>query len=144
MSLRVSAVVLGVLIALPALAPERVRADKKALAEENVRLTEDEAAGFWPIYEGYQQELDRIYNRMTKVIVEYVKAHTDHTLTDEQARALTDEVLDIDVTEAGLAKSYAAKLDTILSARKSRALQIERKIRALLRCDLADAIPLVK
>ena len=108
-------------------------------------LTEAEAKAFWPIYEGYQQELDRIYTRMTKVIVEYVKAYTDRTLTDEQARALTEEVLDIDETEAALAKAYAAKLDKVLPGKKvARYLQIERKIRALLRGELADSIPLVK
>lgn len=154
MSLRVAVFVLASLFAVPAFAQdrngtvpvqERVRTDKKLLVEENMGLTEAEAKAFWPIYEGYQQELDRIYTRMTKVIVEYVKAYTDRTLTDEQARALTEEVLDIDETEAALAKAYAAKLDKVLPGKKvARYLQIERKIRALLRGELADSIPLVK
>lgn len=156
MSLRVAVFVLASLFAVPVFAQERppngtvpvqqrVRADKKLLVDENMGLTEAEAKAFWPIYEGYQQELDRIYTRMTRVIVEYVKAYTDRTLTDEQARTLTAEVLDIDDTEAGLAKAYAVKLDKVLPGKKvARYLQIERKIRALLRCDLADSIPLVK
>ena len=52
---------------------------------------------------------------------------------------------DIEEAEGKLARSYAAKLDRVLPGRKTaRYLQIERKIRAVLRYELADKIPLVK
>lgn len=156
MSLGVAAFVLASFFVVPVFAQDRPpdttqlaqqqrTGDKRLLVAENMWLTESEAKGFWPIYDGYQQDLDRIYNRIAKVIVEYVKAYLDNTLTDEQARALTDEVLDIDEAEASLAKSYAAKLDAVLPGKKvARYLQIERKVRATLRYELANKIPLVK
>jgi hypothetical protein len=156
MFLQIAVVVLASLIAVPVFAQdkpadtmqivrEKVRADKKLLVAQNMGLTESEAKDFWPVYEGYQQELEKIYGRMGTVIVDYAKAYNGNTLTDEQARALSSEVLDIDEAEAGLAKSYAAKLDSVLPAKKvARYLQIERKIRAALRYDLAEKIPLVK
>ncbi|MGH7303623.1 MAG: hypothetical protein ACRELZ_10055 [Candidatus Rokuibacteriota bacterium] len=108
-------------------------------------LTESEATGFWPIYEAYQQDLDRIYDRIGKVILEYVRAHIDNALTDEQARALTDQAVGIDEAETALAKTYAVKLDAVLPGKKvARYLQIERHIGATLRYELADKIPLVK
>ncbi|HEY7365203.1 MAG TPA: hypothetical protein VIE37_13945 [Methylomirabilota bacterium] len=156
MFLRIAVVVLALLVAVPTFAQDRpadtmqlvrekVRADKKLLVAQNMGLTEAEAKGFWPVYEGYQQELDKIYARMGKAITDYAKAYNGDTLTDEQARKLNAEVLDIDVAEAGLAKTYAGRLDKILPAKKvARYLQIERKIRAVLRHELAEAIPLVK
>ncbi len=156
MSLRAAVVLLASLVVVPAFAQDRpadtmqlvrekVRADKKLLVAQNMGLTESEAKGFWPVYEGYQKELDQIYDRMGKVIAEYAKGYNANTLTDEQARALTAEVFNIEEAEGRLGKSYAAKLDTVLPARKvARYLQIERKIRAALGYELAEKIPLVK
>jgi hypothetical protein len=148
LSLRAAVVVLVLFLAVPVFAQDRPaggRFDKRLLVAENMFLTESEAKGFWPIYDAYQQELNRIYDRIGKVILEYVRAYTDNTLTDAQARALTDHVLDIDEAEANLAKTYAVKLDAVLPGKKvARYLQIERKIRANLRYELAETIPLVK
>jgi hypothetical protein len=155
MCLRIAIVGLTLLFAVPVAAQDRPSstpqlgqrhtADKRLLVAENMWLTESEAKAFWPIYDGYQEELDRIYSRIAHAISEYVRAYLDNTLTDEQARALTAEALDIDEAEAALAKTYAAKLDAVLPGKKvARYLQIERKIRANFRYQLADKIPLVK
>ena len=71
MFLRVAVVVLASLVAVPAFAQdkpadtmqivrEKVRADKKLLVAQNMGLTEAEAKDFWPVYEGYQQELEMV------------------------------------------------------------------------------------
>jgi hypothetical protein len=139
MSLRIAILVLALLVAVPVAAqdrpadtirlaqqqPQQHTGDKRLLVAENMWLTEPEARAFWPIYDGYQQELDRIYSRIARAIAEYVKAYLDNTLTDEQARALTAEVIDIDEAEAALAKTYAAKLDLALPGKKvARYLQL--------------------
>jgi hypothetical protein len=156
MTLRIAVVVLALLVAVPGFAQDRpvdtmqlvrekIRIDKQLLVAQNMGLTESEAKAFWPVYEGYQQELEKIYGRMGKVIGEYAKGYIGETLTDEQARTLSTEVLDIDEAEVRLARTYAAKLDQVLPYKKvARYLQIERKIRAALRYELADGIPLVK
>lgn len=147
MSLRVAVVMLVLISAAPVFAQDRAAGghfDKRLLVAESMWLTESEATGFWPIYEAYQQDLDRIYDRIGKVILEYVRAHIDNALTDEQARALTDQAVGIDEAETALAKTYAVKLDAVLPGKKvARYLQIERHIGATLRYELADKIPLV-
>jgi hypothetical protein len=156
MFLRAAVVLLASLLAAPAFAQDRpadtmqlvrekLRADKKLLVAQNMGLSESEAKGFWPVYEEYQKDLDGIYERMGKVIGDYAKAYNANTLTDEQARTLNAEVLDIGDAEGKLARSYTAKLDQVLPAKKvARYLQIERKIGAVLRYELAEKIPLVK
>lgn len=55
------------------------------------------------------------------------------------------DALAIQEAEVALNRSYAGKLATVLPAAKvARYIQIENKIRALVRFELADQIPLVK
>jgi hypothetical protein len=61
------------------------------------------------------------------------------------AKKLYEEVLAIDEDEVKMRKAYAMKLAGVLPGKKAaRYLQIENKIRALLRYELAAEIPLVK
>ena len=39
---------------------EKIKADKKLLVATNMQLTEAEAKNFWPIYEDYQKDLQKI------------------------------------------------------------------------------------
>jgi hypothetical protein len=60
------------------------------------------------------------------------------------ATQLTNEALAIDQDEVTMRKSYQARLNRALSGKKvARYLQIENKIRAAIRYELADGIPLV-
>src|SRR5262244_3516577 len=111
---------------------EKIKADKKLLVAANMELTESEAKGFWPVYDQYQKDLQKINQRVVKVIESYAEDYRNHSLTDEKARKLIDEALAIDKAEAGLKSTYAPKLAGVLPARKAmRYLQIENKIRAV-------------
>lgn len=156
--LRAALLILATTLVLPALAAEdkstassdmeilreKIYADKKLLVAENMELTEEEAKKFWPIYEAYQEDLHKINERMAKVINEYALAYNKGAVLDKTARKLMDEAIDIDLDEAKLKKSYVPKLSKVLSGVKvARYLQIENKIRAIVRYELAAAIPLV-
>ncbi len=79
---------LALIVAVPAVAQtqststdmqilaDKVKADKKALVAQNMELTETEAKSFWPIYDAYQQDLQKINNRMTQTILEYSDAYS--------------------------------------------------------------------
>jgi len=49
----------------------KIRADKKLFIAQNMGLTEAEAKGFWPVYEGYQDELFLLRTRTLKLIDDY-------------------------------------------------------------------------
>jgi hypothetical protein len=124
---------------------EKARADKKLLVAQNMGLTEAEAAGFWPVYDAYQKDLTSINDRLDKLIESYAAEYRGDTLTDEGAKALMDENLAIDEAEVQLRKTYRDKLAAVLPAKKAaRYLQIESKLRAILRYELAAGIPLAK
>lgn len=122
---------------------DKMKADKKLLIAENLGLTEAESKVFWPVYEEYQKELEAINQRLGKTIQSYAQEYNAKTLTDEKAKTLMTEALAIEEAEVALKKKYMDKLNGLIPAIKAaRYIQMENKIRALIRFDLAASIPL--
>ena len=124
---------------------DKIKADKKLVVATNMELTESEAKGFWPIYDEYQKELQKINQRLGKVVESYADDNRKKSLTDDKAKKLIDEAVSIDQAEAGLKSTFAPKLSKVLPVKKvARYLQIENKIRAVVKYDLAQGVPLVR
>ncbi len=124
---------------------DKVKADKKALVADNMDLTDTEARAFWPIYDQYQNELKVINDRLASTILAYADAYNAGAVPDSTAKRLLDEAIAIDDSEVRLRREYAAKLTRVIRATKAaRYLQIESKIRAAVRYELAANIPLVE
>lgn len=124
---------------------DKIKADKKLLLASNMELTESEAKGFWPIYDEYQKELQKINQRMGKVLESYADDNRRKSLTDDKAKKLIDEAVAIEQAEANIKSTFAPKLSKVLPVKKVvRYLQIENKIRAVVRYDLAQGVPLVR
>jgi len=124
---------------------DKVKADKKLLVAANMELTESEAKGFWPVYEEYQKDLTSINERIGKLIESYAADYRANTLTDEKAKTMVDELVAIQHIDGALQESYAPKLSKVLPPKKvARYLQIESKIRAVVKYELAKEVPLVQ
>jgi hypothetical protein len=124
---------------------QKIKADKKLVVAQNLNLTDAEGAAFWPVYEAYQKDLQQINQRMAAAITAYADAYNKGSVTNETAKKLLDESLAVDEAEAQLKKATAAKAMTALPAMKAaRYIQIENKIRAAIRYELAANIPLVQ
>jgi hypothetical protein len=124
---------------------QKMKADKKLVVGANIELTESEAQRFWPIYEDYQRDLQKINQRIVALIERYAADYRNKSLTDEKAKPLIDEAVSIEQAEAQLKKAYVPKLSKVLPAKKvARYMQIENKIRAIVKYDLASAVPLVQ
>jgi hypothetical protein len=123
---------------------DKMKADKKLLVAQNLGLTDAEGAAFWPIYDEYQKELESINQNLTNTIQSYAKEYNAGSLTDEKAKALANEALSVEESETALKRKYLQRLEGVIPAVKAvRYIQLETKIRALVRYDLAQQIPLV-
>lgn len=123
---------------------DKVKADKKLVVAANMDLNDAEGKAFWPIYEAYQKDLQAINDRLAATILAYADAYNKNVLSDEMAKQLSSEALTIDQDEITMRKTYAARLNRVLAGKKvARYLQIENKIRAAIRYELAAGIPLV-
>jgi hypothetical protein len=124
---------------------DKIKADKKLVVATNMELTESEAKGFWPIYDQYQKDLQKINRRIANLLESYAADFRGKSLTDDKARKLIEEAVAIEQAEANLKSTYAPKLSKVLPVRKvARYLQIENKIRAVIKYDLAQGVPLVQ
>jgi hypothetical protein len=152
----ISALALMVALAAPAMAQntstttmeilrQKIKGDKKLVVAANLALTDAEGKAFWPVYEAYQKELQQINQRLAATIKAYADAYNKGPVTNEAAKKLLDEAMAIDEAEAKLKSATVPKVLAALPATKAaRYIQIENKIRAALRYELADNIPLVE
>jgi hypothetical protein len=116
---------------------------KKLVIMENMEFTEGEAAAFWPVYDKYQEELFQVSQRGAKLILAYASAY--QTLTDDQADKIVDEYYDIQDDRLALMKKMAADVGKVLPGKKAfRYMQVENKLNAIARYELAKEIPLAQ
>jgi hypothetical protein len=124
---------------------QKIKADKKLVVAQNLNLTDAEGMAFWPVYDAYQKELQQINQRLAAVVLAYAGAYNKGPVTNDVAKKLLDEALAVDDAEAKLRASYVPKvLGTLPATKAVRYIQIESKIRAAIRYELADGIPLVQ
>jgi hypothetical protein len=124
---------------------DKVKADKKAVVAANMQLSDADARVFWPVYEQYQKDLTAINDRLARAILAYADAYNAGPVSDATAKKLLEESIAIDESEVNLRREYAAKLTRVIPpAKAARYLQIESKIRAAIRYELAANIPLVE
>lgn len=123
---------------------EKLKADKKLLIAGNMDLTDAEAKQFWPLYDAYQKELDAVNKQLGGTIQEYAEAFNTGTIPNEKAKKLLGDALSVEEQEVKLKRSYAEKLEKVIPATKvARYIQLETKIRSLVKFEMAQQIPLV-
>jgi hypothetical protein len=123
---------------------DKVKADKKLLIAGNMDLTDQESKEFWPLYEGYQKDLEQLNRHLGGLINEYAEAYNKGSVSDDLAKSLINEALKTEGAEVKMRREYAEKLTKVLPATKvARYLQMENKIRAAIKFDLAANIPLM-
>ena len=122
---------------------DAAKSNKKALIAVNLKLTPAEEKGFWPLYDSYQAELDKINERVAKLIVDYAKEYNADSLSDAKAQELMKKYLACEEDIIKLKKSYLSKFDTVIPGKKVMTYyQLENKIGAIIRYDAAQEIPL--
>lgn len=122
---------------------QKIKLEKRYVVASNMNLSAAEAKGFWPLYDDYQKALEKLNQRLTTLTTTYLVAYEKAPISDEFSLRLLDESLDIKNAEFELERSYVRKMKKVLPPYKVfRYAQIENKIRALVKYDLAAEIPI--
>lgn len=122
---------------------DAIRANKKALVAVNLGLTDAEAKEFWPVYDRYEKDLKGVNDRLVQVIDDYTSHFKD--LSNDQARKLVDDYLAVEEDRAKVRRTYVGDFAKALPGKKvARFYQIENKMDAIIRYDLAATIPVVE
>jgi hypothetical protein len=120
-----------------------IQTTRTKLVAANLPLTEEEGTKFWPLYNEYRGEVSKLDDRAIALLKDYAANYK--TMTDEKAKDLLKQQMEIDQDRLKLKKSYLGKFEKILPEKKvARYFQIERKLDASVQYEAAKAIPLVK
>lgn len=121
---------------------DTIRANKKALVAASMTLTDAESDAFWPLYDRYEAELKGVNDRLVKVLDTYTKDYG--TITDDEAKKLSEEYLAVEEDRASIRRKYFGEFTKVLPGKKAaRFYQIENKMNAVIRYDLARELPVV-
>jgi len=97
---------------------EAMQKEKNAIIAAAMKLTEQEKNGFWPLYREYQEALRKVQGRSFKLISEYAQEKEKDTFSDEKAKVLLNEYLDIEKERLELKNTYVQKFGKILPPMK--------------------------
>lgn len=125
----------------PSVAVNKVQ--KQAIIEQTMDFTKTEKEAFWPLYMKYEAAMRGIDNRMKDLITKYLASYDN--LTDRYAKVMMDEYMAIERDRLKLKRRYIKHFGRVLPPTKTaRFFQLENKLEAMKRAELATEIPLVR
>ena len=147
--LSMSLVVLSAQAPAFALTPQEIeiqkdlrRAERKAIVAQNMSLTEDQAAVFWPIYEAHRERVGVQIDRTTSIIGQH--AAEWQNLPEDEADLIAQQLLETELSLAELRRQLKDELSAVLSAKITlRYLQVDARLDTLLRAQVSSMVPLV-
>jgi hypothetical protein len=120
-----------------------IRAQTKQLIAVNLKLSESEAAKFWPVYDRYTADLVKTNDQRYALIKEYVDLWG--TMTDDQALSLAKRSGALDEQIAQLRTTYLSTFSQVVPGTKvATFFQLDRRIQQLIDLQLASRLPLVE
>lgn len=120
-----------------------LKTEKAYLIAQNVSFTPDEAAEFWPLYNEYIGELNKLLDDRLLLMKDYLDHH--EALSDQQAQNIAGRVFELEGKRLDLKRVWFRKFAEVVPATKAlKFFQVENQINAALDLKLMDSMPLVK
>ena len=120
-----------------------VRTKKTAIFTEIMQFNDQQAAKFWPIYNEYDTELQKLNDQKLAGIQEYAKNFGN--MTDEKADELAMLALELENKRNDLKKTYYEKIRGQLGGIvAARFLQIENQLLMVIVLQIAASLPIVE
>lgn len=123
-----------------ALVRANMQADRTTLITAGMNFNDKEGAAFWPIYREYQYERSRLDDRRSAVIKEYAQEYPG--VTDAEAKAMAEQMLDCEFRLAQLKKKYYKKFNRVLPALTvTKFFQLERRVDLMMDMQIEASLP---
>jgi len=120
-----------------------LKTQKQSILDQAMGLDAGDKAKFWGIYDGYQKELDKIWDVRLANVNKYADNYT--TMTDEVADQLAQSALNNERQLTALQAKYYAAYKTAMGAKvAARWLQAETALTSLSMLQLLSSVPLLK
>ena len=123
-----------------ALVRANMQADRTVLITAGMNFNDKEGAAFWPMYQQYQYERSKLDDRRSAVIKAYTQKYPN--LTDAEAKAMADQMLDCEYRLAALKKQYHKKFSRVLPALTvTKFFQLERRVDLMMDMQVESSLP---
>lgn len=120
-----------------------LRSSRKQAVAATLKLTDEEATRFWPVYDRYAAELTKIKDDQYALIADYVNTYGKYD--DRTAAAFIARWVDVDVRTAALRAKYVPIVDRVLPGLKAATFfQIDRRISMAIDLKLATMMPILQ
>jgi hypothetical protein len=121
---------------------QNLREKRKELMVQNMPLTPEEAAKFWPVFEQYRKEAIKPNDERWALIKDYATNYD--TMTDAQANDYMKRATAVDQQLLALRLSYVPIFEKVISPKKTALwYQIDRHIDLIINLQLSAFIPMV-
>ena len=122
-----------------------IQEGRKAIIREDLHLTAEEEAAFWPLYEDYRADLMPIQDRSVVLTANYMRKYEAGVLTDEYAEKMLADYFSIKGDLLMARKKYIRRFKKIMPMLKvTRFYQLENKMNADIDAELAFLVPLIE
>jgi hypothetical protein len=119
-----------------------IRNDKVKIMTDQMQLNDTEGKAFWPIYNDYQHELDKLNDQKVALIKEYASNYDN--ISDKEVQSLADRAFALQKKRIDLRQQYFKKISKAVSPKSAaRFAQVEDRIDLLLNLQLASSMPMV-
>jgi len=126
-----------------ALSRQEIQTRRQEIVAANLGLPDSLGNVFWPQYREYRAEMAKNGDRLQNLILNYAKNY--QSMTDEQAKQMTDEWFSIQQEQFNVRRKWIGKFQKILPAKTvARFAQIENRLDTIVSAGLMEQIPLVK
>ena len=120
-----------------------LKADRKVIIAEEMNFSAKESEAFWPVYRSYRSEVERIGDRMTKLVLQYADLYPD--VPEAKASEMLSEYARIERELPSVRKTYYKKMAKVIPASKVfRFAQLENRLDLGTRLALANSIPVLQ
>jgi hypothetical protein len=119
-----------------------LRQEKREIIGEALALKQTEADAFWPVYERYEAELNRLGDEKLALINDY--ADNYKTMTDAKAGELTRKAIDLDILRTSLLQQYLPQFQKALTNRRAAQFyQVEMPLLKIVDLQIASKLPMM-
>lgn len=120
-----------------------VQSIKEGVIKDTMQFTDAESTAFWPVYKLFAADQKAIADRRLAVITDYAKQYD--TLSDADAKSLTQRMFQIDDDTQALRKKYFSKFEAAIGAKRAATFyQVDNRLSLIVNMQLASAIPLIQ
>ena len=120
-----------------------LNAQRRQIVSETMQLDDKQARIFWPVYNDYEADLDKLGDEKLAIVQEY--ATNFLTMTNEKADELAQRVMALDDQRMALRRKYYDLMKKSLPAILAvRFFQVENQIQLLVDLKIASNLPIIE